>query len=120
MLNATPNEALDFETVVPDESKSVPPSEPPSEEVSLSKTAQKRRREHLSNVRERIQEKLRSRQTDRRRIPPPFSPRYDELFFEGVTKLESIESAAIEASEGQLEIEDDVWKSPNRTESDLS
>ena len=74
MLNATPNEALDFETVVPDESKSVPPSEPPSEEVSLSKTAQKRRREHLSNVRERIQEKLRSRQTDRRRIPPPFSP----------------------------------------------
>jgi len=121
MLQAAPNETLDFHVVVPLDYPQTPPLISKEEEApQLSKTALRKRQEKFKEAQNRIHEKLIERKKNTRLIHPPFAPRYDEVFFEGLAALENLGGISIESSEGNLEIADEIWKSPNRSDADLS
>lgn len=85
----------------------------------VSRTAKKNWEEKLKAARERIRKTLTDRKQTDKLIHPPIMPRYDEIFSEGVRMLDEIGGTILHPQEGELEIADDVWKSPFRTESDL-
>ncbi len=54
-----------------------------------------------------------NRRRNKIKIAPP---RYDQIFFEAMDQLDDFEIQPVEDLEGTLEISEDVWKSPTRTD----
>lgn len=119
MLHAAPNELLSFDFPIREPVEKPTGSQQQIEESQLSKTARRKREEKIQVAREQIRMTIERRRLTRKRIPPPITPRYDDVYFEGAKMLDDIGGSPVEPIEGEIEITDEIWKSPFRTESDL-
>lgn len=111
MLNAAPNEHLDFSlAMIENDGMCAEPAEP----YVLRPKAVKKRREFMQTAKERLrhrlEERLKEREALRERQAPP---RYDEVFFTGKQALDELAGEPL-PSEGVLEFSDTVWKSSAR------
>ena len=113
MLNASPDEQLDFATVV----REMPVAYSTSPETALSKSQKKTRQRHLAEVRAEVQARLASRDQTNGVGQP--APRYDEVFSAGLQWLDSLAGDAVPEREGRLSVADDVWKSETRREPEI-
>jgi hypothetical protein len=71
-------------------------------------------------LRKRIEARLAERRAERRKAVSFTPPRYDDVFQEGLKWLDSLAGEPLESQEGDLTFSEEIWKSPARTESDLS
>jgi len=113
MLNAAPEEKLDFVTAV---------RERPAEYVALadtstSKSQQKLRQRRLAEIRAEVQARLMSVKEGLGATQQ--APRYDEVFSEGVKWLDRLAGEAVPEREGRLSVADDVWKSETRRDPEI-
>jgi hypothetical protein len=122
MLKAAPGELLCFapqEQEAPDVVQETGPRFD-VELHRLSKREQEIRRSAMQAIRERVQARL-ARKKARARRPVGYTPpRYDEVFFEGLKWLDELGGEPVESQEGQLSFSEDTWKSPGRSDSDVS
>jgi hypothetical protein len=116
MLRAAPGEWLGFDGLG-SESKATRTVETP---VKPSVKAQKKEKELFEQLQAGARAKL--EEVRARRVPrvPNPPPRYDEVFEEGRQWLDSLEGSPLEEIEGEVEIADDVWKDPWRSEPDVA
>lgn len=112
MLRAAPGEHLSFEPISEDQ-KDIRETQPSSKGQRLSNTAKRRLKEKIEA---RISEKLAKKKRPSAYTPP----RYDQVFFEGQKWLDEIAGESIESQEGQVSFSREIWKSPSRTEFDVS
>lgn len=113
MLQAAPDETLDFSVAVKQEPR-VDRSVCPSYE-NLPEKKKKKLRERLRTLRE-------NRKTRGRRggwVEPP-SPRYDEVYERGMAWLDELAGPPLPEGERVAEFSDAVWKSPARRDRDVS
>ncbi|MBF0233364.1 MAG: hypothetical protein HQK65_10060 [Desulfamplus sp.] len=69
-------------------------------------------------LRKRLKEKIEAKKRQKSRYVSP-KPRYDEVFFEGITLLNEMGRAPeIEGTYGIIEFADDIWKSDMRRVAD--
>ena len=123
ILNAAPGESLFFrplvcEAVSIDESAKA--EEMKTEKKSLTAKEQKRRKEKLDALREKIRARLKEKLESAETAVPEPAPRYDEVFMEGQKWLDQLAGDPIEESSGELIISDTVWKSRARSEKEIS
>jgi hypothetical protein len=114
MLNAAPEEKLDFGTTVRE--RPVAYLSPP--ETPTSKSQQKLRQRRLAEIRAEVQARLASAKQQRLGTPQ-LAPRYDEVFSEGVQWLDRLAGEPVTEGEGRLSVADDVWKSETRREPEI-
>jgi hypothetical protein len=122
MLRAAPGEGLCF-APVEEEAPDMVEERGPRYEVALDRLSQQEQESRTSvmnTIRERVQEKLARKKGWIKRQVPYTPPRYDEVFFEGLKWIDDLGGEPVEAEEGQLSISEDTWKSPTRSESDVS
>lgn len=113
MLNASPEEQLNFATVV----RETTVAYSPSAETALSKSQKKSRQRRLAEVRAEVQARLAAREQATGVGQP--APRYDEVFSAGVQWLDSLAGEVVPEREGRLSVADDVWKSEMRREPEI-
>jgi hypothetical protein len=122
MLKAAPGELLSF-TLQEQEAPDVVRETGPHYDVEPhcpSKREQEIRRSAMQAIRERVQARL-TRKKARARRPVGYTPpRYDEVFFDGLKWLDDLGGEAVEGQEGQLSFSESTWKSPARSDSDVS
>jgi len=115
MLGTRPGTLLRFELAVPPLASQESAADIPAPE-QLSAKQQKKRKEAVHNLRERVQLKLRE-QKKRALVPPPTPPSYDEEFIQGMQWLDSLAGEQIKhGEEGELHFSDEVWTAPGRGE----
>ena len=112
ILRAAPGEHLSFEPT-PEDQEDMREAEPSLKDQGLSKTAKSRLKEKIEAM---VSEKLAKKKTPTAYTPP----RYDQVFFEGQEWLHEIAGEPIESQEGQVSFSKEIWKSPSRTEFDVS
>jgi hypothetical protein len=113
MLNAAPEERLDFATAV----RERPPAYATASDTVASKSQQKLRQRRLAEIRAEVQSRLASVKQSRRVLEQ--APRYDEVFREGVEWLDRLAGEAVPEAQGRLSVADDVWKSETRREPEV-
>jgi hypothetical protein len=118
MLTAAPGELLDFSTLrqhsIADEIGRLP-------EEALSNKAKKRRAEHIRSIKASVQERLAERIQKKKVAPKGYTPpRYDEVFEQGQSWLESLAGEPIKEKEGEVRFPEEIWKSQFRYDPDLS
>lgn len=117
MLNAAPGDQLDFVANLRNISDQIDTTED-SSCTMLTKRQEKNRTKQLLELKQKIRKKLESK---RKESKPTFTPpRYDDVFFEGLTQLDSLAGEQITTGEYKAEFSEDVWKSKARSESNLS
>jgi hypothetical protein len=116
MLNAAPEELLDFKHAAISDSG----SENEERKLELTARQQKMLRQKLSDFKVQLNKRLDEKVKSRKIAACPLPPRYDEVFFEGLTKLD--EAAGTPPVEGEyLSIfTKDIWKSKARHDPELS
>lgn len=110
MLRAAPGELL----VLAEEPRTV--SEPSAVPAQASKREQRARAEAIKTLKARVQERLRERIADHAATPPP---RYDEVFVAGTNWLDSLAGEPLRPQKGELQMDESIWKSSQRTEPDV-
>ena len=122
MLHAAPGENLYFSIVKKlTENKVIENKlDKEKEPTVISKSAQKRKKAAIEALKKRMKEKLASKRDPSKRKPASPAPRYDDLFYNGMVWLDSLAGNEIGEQEGQLEFSSDIWKSPTRSETDVS
>jgi len=116
MLCAAPREFLDFSnltTPIKDLSDEQSIGEP------LSFKKQKTLKANLRNLRIQNTERLSAKRKNSL-VTPPISPRYDEVYFEGLKWLDSLAGEKIQEGEKDVSFSDSIWKSPSRCGDDFS
>jgi hypothetical protein len=91
------------------------PQKPP-----LSKKEMKQRKEKLAVLKERIKNRLAEKEQKQKMVKPEPAPRYDDVFFDGVARLDEAAGTPILPSAGEITFSDDVWKSRARSDEGLS
>jgi hypothetical protein len=114
MLNAAPNELLDFSSVV---LPLLPEKEPGKEAMSIK--AQKRRAAELNEARTRIQQKLAEKKATASKKHFIRKPRYDEVYLAGQEWLDSLAGPQIQAVKGEVSFSPDIWKSRSRFDPEI-
>jgi hypothetical protein len=112
ILRAAPGEHLSFEPV-PEYQEDIRETQPSPKNQRLSKTARRRLKEKMEAM---LSEKLAKKKKPSVYTPP----RYDQVFFEGQKWLDEIAGEPIESQEGRVSFSKEIWKSPSRTEFDVS
>lgn len=114
MLSAAPHDFLDFSNTKPSKKHSLPQlqNEP------LSKKKMKNLKEKMRNLRLLSSEKLTVRRK-KRLVKPPVSPRYDDVYFEGMEWLDSLAGTKLPEGEKGVVFSDSIWKSPARRGDDF-
>jgi len=112
MVNAAPEEILDFAAAVRETS----PQRGPAEQGSSSRTRRERRR-RVEEIRAEVQKRLAVRAAVGAALEP--APRYDEVFAEGVEWLDRLAGDTVPSITGDLTIADDIWKSRTRRDPDV-
>jgi len=116
MRSAAPQEFLDFSHLM------TPPkdlSHKQSNGVPLSIKKQKTLKANLSNLRMQNAERL-SAKRNNPLVAPPMSPRYDEVYFEGMKWLDSLAGGKIPEGDKDVVFSESIWKSPSRSGNDFS
>ena len=111
MLHAAPGEYLDLALVT----KQPEPAGPRSREPMRPK-AKKRRAEAIRKAKARLAEKHRALKEQEAATNKQESPRYDEMYFQGLEWLDSLAGQELPES-GEIEFDNSIWKSPARTSS---
>ena len=114
MVNAAPEEVLDFATAVR-ETREVYTS---SVNEPLVRANKRERQRRMNEIREEVQRRLSKRQP----LTPPSlgpAPRYDDVFAAGVQWLDELAGAPVPPAAGELTIDQSVWKSQARREPDV-
>jgi hypothetical protein len=122
MLQSSPGENLDFglpEREPDIEQKESSEATSPSTR-SMSVKQKKQRKEKIANIKKVMDSRLSKRLSLKKQKPSYTPPRYDEIYFNGLEWLDSLAGDPIEPEEGTLEITEDIWKSPFRTDDALS
>jgi len=116
MLSAAPREFLDFSTL-----KTPPQNLSPeqSNNEALSFKRQKNLKANLRNLRMQNAERLSAKRKNCL-VQPPRSPRYDEVYFEGLEWLNSLAGEKISEGGKDVVFSDSIWKSPSRSGDDFS
>jgi len=114
MLNAAPEEILDFQCVVQTQIESIDLKKT----QELTARQEKKRKGEVLNLKKRIKEKLEARKKKKSLYVYP-QPRYDSIYFEGIKHIEEMGGASVlEGRSGVIEFDDSVWKSEMRRVSD--
>ncbi len=114
MLNAAPEELLNFSTtVVPPP----PPKESPKEPMSVK--VQKRREQQLKETRSLIQEKLALKKSNQVQKHFFRQPRYDETYVQGAEWLDSLAGNQIPCMKGAVTFSAEIWKSKSRFDPEI-
>ena len=116
MLCAAPLEYLDFSNLMTP-TKDLPHEQSNGESLSLKK--QKTLKANLRNLRIQNAERLSAKRKNNL-VTPPISPRYDEVYFEGLKWLDSLAGEKIQEGEKDVIFSDSIWKSPSRCGDDFS
>lgn len=116
MLASAPNERLDFSLAV-DNSREDAKEPVPLRMESLSNKKKKLFKQKMSTLRE-MQRKHKSRPPNL--INPVTNSRYDEVYSEGISWLESLSGEEFVTSEKVVEFSGDVWYSSARKGEDVS
>jgi hypothetical protein len=111
MLEAAPNDTLVFRPIT-----LASHSAEQRAATSLSHKQQKRRDAQDRAVKERVAQKLATKMAEQQRQPKAVAPRYDEVFIAGVEWLDGLAGEQVGSSSGTVSFNDDVWKSPIRSE----
>lgn len=104
MLRAAPNDLLVFEPLEPTEK--FEPLPPPT------KKEKKQARARIEALREKLAERQAAREP--RRTKPMRSPRYDDVYTDGVAWLDELAGESPPEHEGVMSIDDSVWRSETR------
>jgi hypothetical protein len=115
MLNAAPNETLDFSLVVPAPSE----AQSPSPELRMSALSEKKKRRFAERMRA-LQRASESRSYgETQLINPVANPRYDGVYEDGVAWLDQLAGDRPPEGDAIAEFTEDVWKSKSRKGSDV-
>lgn len=112
MVNAAPEENLDFATAVRE-----PSVEYATEPKTLMTRQRRERKTHIEQIRAEVQRRLAMKA-----VPGPHAapaPRYDEVFNDGVAWLARLAGEDVPTAAGELTVARDVWKSDARREPDV-
>ncbi|MBW2094189.1 MAG: hypothetical protein JRI80_04805 [Deltaproteobacteria bacterium] len=112
MLLAAPNELLDFSFLAQQQQKHEKKCEAPK--ATLSKKKQKLLKNKIRDLRLKSKQKLNEKKKQSL-VPPVISPRYDDVFFDGINWLDSLAGAPVEQGEKEAVFSKDIWKSPARS-----
>jgi len=116
MLSAAPNEILDFSFAIEKSLIDQQKPQPPRGET-LSANKQKTIQERMKAIRQKSQ----NRKPDRLRlVRPANSPRYDEVYRQGIEWLDSLAGSELLPGEKVAEFSAEVWKSSTRKGEDVS
>lgn len=114
MLSAAPGEYLDFSLAV----------EAGHEPVQPMRELTARKKKKLKEKMRELQEKNAARQKTGRRqtrlVNPVKSPRYDDVYYEGLKWLDSLAGPGIDEGEKEAVFDESVWKSQTRRGDDVS
>ena len=115
MLQAAPNEYLDFKLAIPvklDKQVQTP-------QLRMDALSNKKKKKFKQKIRE-LQEKREGKKATKQRLVNPFSDSlYDDIYMDGITWLEQLAGENFEAGETVAEFSDDVWKSTTRSGKDV-
>ncbi len=117
MVNAAPNELLDFRFAV-SERPNVREGHHIENEISIKQA--KKRKTKIENIKKGFQErfaKKKAKQESRSSKQP--APKYDAVFFEGVETLEKLAGEEIKTGKMTCSFNDDYWKSKARYDPEL-
>ena len=109
MLCAAPGEQLDFSTA-----QNVSSEGPTSEPLKIDSLSNKKKKLLKQRLRE-LGEKYKNRQRKEVALVNPVpSPRYDDVYFEGLAWLDSLAGPPLSEGVYEVEFSDEVWKSAAR------
>lgn len=112
MLNAVPNEFLDFKVVI-----KIPQEDAIQHQEKMTVRQIKKRKATVEKYKLKIQDRIRKNKEKRRQFLRP-KPRYDDVFKEGINWLESVANSEIGEIKGTVHFSKDIWKSEIRRDSD--
>lgn len=114
MIHAAPGEILDFTKALVEKRSSA--ENQPLKMQSLSNKQAKKFRDKMSGLRAAFHEK----KGHVKLVPPATTPRYDEVFEEGVKWLDGLAGEKFEDKDLVAEFSSEVWKSSSRSGNDIS
>ncbi|XOF35298.1 MAG: hypothetical protein ACL93V_08445 [Candidatus Electrothrix sp. YB6] len=110
MRSTAPNEFIDFGIFL-NRKKQIQSTEIDS--ISLSKRKQKKLKEKMRNLKELNKAKLAEKKRNAL-VKPPITPRYDDVYTEGIEWLESLAGPKIIQGKQNAVFSNSIWKSPAR------
>ena len=116
MLSAAPGEFLNFAVASNDISRNDSAREPLRMD-GLSNKKKKKFKERMRELRTRYKNRERK---DRKLINPVKDARYDDVYDEGISWLDSLAGEPLPEGEHVVRFSDEVWKSPTRKGGDVS
>lgn len=114
MLNAAPQEFLDFSSAILPLRHVTELSQAP-----MSHKAQKRREQLLKDTRSVIQQKLAQKKATKSHKSFIRQPRHDEIYEQGTEWLDSLAGPQIISMQGELSFSPDIWKSKARFDPEI-
>ena len=115
MLSAAPNEFLDFTPLNEIKNEQADQLKP----VELTARKKKQLKEKIRAIQEKhAKGQYAGRKT--KRVNPVKSPRYDDVYHDGLKWLDSLAGPAIDEGEKEAVFDDSVWKSETRRGDDVS
>lgn len=115
MLSAAPNEILDFSVAY-----DAPVNEPEPQLLRMDNLSNKKKKEFGKRMSE-LQTRYKNRQRkERKLINPVTTPRYDDVYHQGITWLDGLAGEPFSEGEYLAEFSDEVWKSEARNSEDVS
>ena len=117
MLYAAPNECLDFNTACREQIK-----EEKTKQEELSEGQIKRKRKKREKLQEELKKRLelKKQKSATPKVTEQPSPRYDEVFYEGLEWLDSLAGEEVKEDNFSVAVDPEIWKSKARYDPDLS
>ena len=109
MLCAAPGEQLDFSIA-----QNVSSEEPASEPLRMDSLSNKKKKLLKQRLHELGKKYKNRRRKETAFVNPALSPRYDDVYFEGLAWLDSLAGPPLSEGEYKVEFSDEVWKSAAR------
>lgn len=116
MLMAAPGDTLDFKHEV----APVPEREEGAEKPALTAHQRKIRSKKILEFKESLNKRLEDKARSHKLTACPKPPRYDDIFFEGLAKLDESAGTPLAEGESLAVFTDRVWKSKARYDPELS
>lgn len=116
MLNAAPFEYLDFSVVV----DQPPPPSITTVPLRMAALSAKKKKQFSEGIRAlQDEQKVRASRSERL-VNPVKSPRYDNVYQQGVEWLDALAGERLQPGEKVAQFTDEVWKSQSRKGGDVS
>ncbi|MGV8081927.1 MAG: hypothetical protein AB2L22_17905 [Syntrophales bacterium] len=123
MLHAAPLERLSFiqsKVATVEESTEQRMTEDEHKTTFLSKKEIKQRKEKIAALKEGIRNRLVEQEKNKKLVTPDPAPRYDEIFFNGLSWLDELAGTPILPTNGEIVFSEEVWKSKARSDEGIS